>query len=474
MTTESRTSPATGLIDIRRCESADTRVNLSAHERGSVRTLDGVTIASTPDRGSRTRSDGVRTAPRAHARTRALDTATDLLGLLPTGADALSWVRGGEGVVGWGEVARFEPSGADRFAEAAAWWRDFVAQLDVTDEVGLPGTGPLAFVSMAFADDPGDSVLVVPEVVVGRRDGRTWITEIGRHGVPGSGLHAVRPVSVPSGVRYSSGQLSVTGYREAVRRAVARLRESDGALGKVVLAHDLIATLPAEQGPIDVRYLLHGLATRNPNCWTFSVDGLVGATPELLLRRQGDAVSARVLAGTVWPHDGVDIDTLAADLVESAKNQVEHRYAVESLAESVRPFCAELAVPEQPEVLRLRNVLHLATDVRGTLTEDVSLLTLAAAVHPTAAVGGTPRKAAVALIAELEGMDRGRYAGPVGWVDGSGDGEFGIALRCAQVSGNTVRMFAGCGIVADSDPDSEVVEANAKLVPMRDALENIS
>jgi menaquinone-specific isochorismate synthase len=405
-----------------------------------------------------------------YARTRVVDTATDLLGLLPTGADALCWVRGGEGVVGWGEVARFEPSGPDRFATAAAWWREFVDGLEVTDEVSLPGSGALAFASVAFADDPGDSVLIVPEIVVGRRDGVTWITEITASGSPGAGLHAVEPVEVPSGVRYSAGQLSVTGYREAVRQAVARLREADGKLGKVVLAHDLVATVPSE---IDVRYLLHGLAERNPNCWTFSVDGLVGATPELLLRRTGHSVSARVLAGTVWPHDGVAVDTLAAGLIDSAKNQVEHRYAVESLAESVRPFCRELTVPEQATVLRLRNVLHLATDVHGELKDDVSLLTLAEAVHPTAAVGGTPRAEAVALITELEGMDRGRYAGPVGWIDGSGDGEFGIALRCAQVGGNTVRMFAGCGIVADSDPDSEVVEANAKLVPMRDALENI-
>ena len=409
-------------------------------------------------------------APRMYARTRVVDTATDLLGLLPTGEDALCWVRGGEGVVGWGAAARFTPSGPDRFAAAADWWREFTDGLEVTDEVGLPGSGPLAFVSLAFADDPGDSVLIVPEIVVGRRDGVTWITEITAGGGPGTGLHAVKPVEVPSGVRYAAGQLSVTGYREAVRQAVARLRESDGALGKVVLAHDLVATVPGE---VDVRYLLHGLAERNPNCWTFSVDGLVGATPELLLRRTGHSVSARVLAGTVWPHDGVDIDTLAAGLLESAKNQVEHRYAVESLAGSISPFCRELTVPAEASVLRLRNVLHLATDVHGELKDDISLLTLAEAVHPTAAVGGTPREAAVRLITELEGMDRGRYAGPVGWIDGSGDGEFGIALRCAQVSGNTVRMFAGCGIVADSDPDSEVVEANAKLVPMRDALENI-
>jgi menaquinone-specific isochorismate synthase len=284
-------------------------------------------------------------------------------------------------------------------------------------------------------------------------------------------MHPVRPVRTPSEVRYATGQLSVTGYRTAVAKAVRRLREGD--LGKVVLAHDLLATIPADDGPVDPRYLLHGLADRYPNCWVFAVDGLVGATPELLLRRQGDTVSARVLAGTVWPRDDMDRDALAAELLRSAKNREEHRYAVESLATTLRPFCTSLTVPAEPTVLCLRNVLHLATDVHGTLAEDVSLLTLTGASHPTAAVGGTPRAAAVSLIAELEGMDRGRYTGPVGWVDSTGDGEFGIALRCAQVDGNTIRLFAGCGIVADSDPDSEVAEAAAKFVPMRDALESV-
>jgi menaquinone-specific isochorismate synthase len=449
--------------------------NLSARPRHGIRTLEIVTTASSPypRRGHRAGQPArAATAPaRPHARSRVVDTTTDLLELLPGPDDTLSWVRQGDGLVGWGEAARFTPSGPDRFEQAAAWWREFAAEMDVYDEVGLPGSGLVAFVSMAFADDPGDSVLVVPEVVVGRRDGVTWVTEISGELPRSAGVHPVRPVRTPGSIRYATGQLSVTGYREAVRRAVARLR--DGELGKVVLAHDLIASVAAEDSPVDPRYLLHGLADRYPNCWTFAVDGLVGATPELLLRRTGETVSARVLAGTVWPRDDLDTDQLAANLLASAKNQEEHRYAVESLAATLAPFCSALTVPADPEVLRLRNVLHLATDVHGTLADDVSLLTLTGAAHPTAAVGGTPREAAVALITELEGMDRGRYAGPVGWIDAAGDGEFGIALRCAQVAGATVRLFAGCGIVADSDPDSEVVEAAAKFVPMRDALESV-
>jgi menaquinone-specific isochorismate synthase len=144
------------------------------------------------------------------------------------------------------------------------------------------------------------------------------------------------------------------------------------------------------------------------------------------------------------------------------------------VADKIKPFCAQLEVPGEATILRLRNVLHLATDIQGTLAGNPSLLELTGEVHPPAAVGGTPREAAVALITELEGMDRGRYAGPVGWIDASGDGELGIALRCAQVSGNTARLYAGGGIMPDSDPDSEVLEANAKMIPMRDALEQLT
>jgi menaquinone-specific isochorismate synthase len=245
-----------------------------------------------------------------------------------------------------------------------------------------------------------------------------------------------------------------------------------GEIEKAVLAHDLLAV---GEDPLDPRFLLGGLARRYPTCWAYAVDGLVGATPELLIRRTGGTVESRVLAGTAWPGDGPDADParLADRLLGSVKDRREHALAIDSLADALRPLCAELDIPESPSVIALHNVSHLASDVHGKLpAEDPSsLLQLAEAVHPTAAVGGTPREAAVALIAELEGMDRGRYAGPVGWVDGDGDGELGIALRCAQLDGPVARLFAGCGVVADSDPDTEVREAAAKMVAVRDALE---
>ncbi len=388
----------------------------------------------------------------------------DLLDMLPSPRGALSWIRAGEGLVAWGEVARVCTEGPHRFARAQDWWESFCSQLDTRDEVGLPGSGPVAFASLAFDETPGSSVLVVPRVVVGRRGDQTWVTEF----ETGLATGPVIPVSRPRGLRYFDGELPVTAWRDAVARAVSRMRDG-AAPAKVVLAHDLLAV--ADE-PLDPRFLLHGLAARYPSCWTFAVDHLVGATPELLLRRRGTEVLSRVLAGTTWPHDGANAGALAVELLASAKDHDEHRYAVDSLAQALRPFCTDLVVPTEPTVLELHNVLHLATEVRGVLhPAGPPLLTLADAVHPTAAVGGSPTLAAVSAIGELEAMDRGRYAGPVGWVDAAGDGELGIALRCAQVVGRFARLFAGCGIVAGSDPDSEVAEAAAKLVPIRDALE---
>ena len=417
----------------------------------SIPTLGKVTIAPLPP-GLR-----VRTRPVADG---------GLLERLPD-ERPLCWVRGGEGLVGWGEIARFTTTGPGRFAEADAWWRAFTAGLDVCDEVGVEGTGPVAFTSFTFADDSPGSVVVVPRVVVGRAGGRAWITEIADDTLPP--MRAVRPVRPSGPLRFTDGRLPVAGYRAAVAEAVRRMQA--GALDKAALAHDLLAVA---ESPLDPRFVLGRLARRYPSCWSFAVDGLVGATPELLLRRSGATVASRVLAGTAWSEEAAPADgaELARRLLSSDKDRREHALAVESLAAALRPLCSQLDVPYEPGVLALHNVSHLLSDVHGKLDRDdpASLLRLATAVHPTAAVGGTPRDAAVELIAELEGMDRGRYTGPVGWMDADGNGELGIALRCAQLDGPVARLFAGCGVVADSDPDTEVREAAAKLRPVREAL----
>jgi menaquinone-specific isochorismate synthase len=213
-----------------------------------------------------------------------------------------------------------------------------------------------------------------------------------------------------------------------------------------------------------------------PDCWTFSVDGLVGATPELLIRREDDRVTSRVLAGTVHRSSDAGRDgALALALLGSDKDQEEHSYAVESVAMALASHCTDLRVPARPFVLRLANVQHLATDVSGELVDSAPALALAASLHPTAAVCGTPTERAKHVIREIEGMDRGRYSGPVGWIDSNGDGEFGIALRCANVESPTsLRLFAGCGIVAGSTSAAEVAESNAKLSAMRKALGDFS
>jgi menaquinone-specific isochorismate synthase len=411
------------------------------------------------------------------ARTVALDPtlARDLLSLLPRVLDPAlvnSWIRRGEGLVGWGRAALFRSAGPDRFAEAQVWWRDLTSSAVVRDEVDLPGTGPVAFGSMAYAaESPSGGSLVVPEVVVGKRGGICWVTAISGDGsMPGSVLPGRQAAPVPPrGVSFADGALSAADWEVAVAEAVRRI--SSGELDKVVLARDLQVLA---QAPIDVRWLLDRLADHYDNTWVFAVDGLVGATPEMLVRLEKGLVTSRVLAGTIRRTGDDDHDlALAGSLARSSKDLEEHEYAVRSVAEALRPHCLSMNVPESPFVLHLTNVMHLATDVAGVLSDDSTSLALAASLHPSAAVCGTPAVVADRAIAELERMDRGRYAGPVGWMDASGDGEWGIALRCGAFEPedpSRMRIFAGCGIVAGSDPEAEVAESDAKLVPMRDAL----
>jgi menaquinone-specific isochorismate synthase len=397
----------------------------------------------------------------------------DLLRELPVPA-ALAWVRHGAGLVGWGEALRLTlPAGDDRFTAARKWLRDAFDGADVQDEVRRRGSGPVAFGAFTFDDHSAGSVLIVPRVVLGRDGtGAAWRTTISRRGEaadPGGDDGAADPVPPrpPAGITWRDGALPPAQWEQAVAAAVRRITRGD--LRKVVLARDIYAT--ADQ-PVDQRVLLRRLAARYPDCYTFACDGLLGATPELLISRDGREVTALVLAGTA-PRGatGAADERNAAALLASAKDNEEHLYAVASMRESLAPLCERLDTAPRPELVRLPNLLHLGTPVRGTLSGDPSALELAAAVHPTAAVGGTPTVAAVELIRELEHMDRARYAGPVGWMNAAGDGEWCIALRCAQVDGNTARLFAGGGIVAGSVPATELAETNVKFRPVRAALE---
>jgi menaquinone-specific isochorismate synthase len=329
----------------------------------------------------------------------------------------------------------------------------------------------VAFGTFTFDPSSDGSALIIPRVLRGRDgQGRAWLTTVGP-----DHRAAYVPERPPAGVRWHDGSLPAPQWEQAVARAVAAIKASD-TLRKVVLAQDQYATAA---DPIDARVLLSRLAARYPDCYTFSCDGMVGATPELLIRRDGRQVSALVLAGTM-PRGGTrsEDDQLGAALLADAKNTEEHVYAVTSLRELLSPLCETLDIDPRPALLKLPNLQHLGTHVHGALPDARrSALALAAAVHPTAAVCGTPTGEAMELIRELEQMDRERYAGPVGWVDADGNGEFGIALRCAQLSapgtdgGRTARLIAGGGIVAGSEPAAELAEVQVKLRPMRNALD---
>jgi menaquinone-specific isochorismate synthase len=369
-------------------------------------------------------------------------------------------------MVAWGEAARVEVGvGTERFARSAERLRILFESIEVTEAPsGLPG-GPIAFGSFSFDPERSGSLLVIPRVVVTSRDGITSCTAIGEmNGLDktkeGVDLHDFK-------IRYAGSSVSEIGWLDSVSRAREAVAEGD--LEKVVLARDLKIW---SKTPFDIRVLLRRLATRFPECFTFSNGGLVGATPELLIRRSGPQIESLVLAGSARRGDSDEEDRkLGAELLASPKERVEHEPAVRSVQDTLSSLGAVITVPEEPGLLKLQNVQHLATHIEGRL-EGPSALEIAGALHPTAAVCGLPRAKAMGLIRASEGLDRGRYAGPVGWVSPNGDGEWGIALRCAELDGTRGRLFAGAGIVADSVPEDELEETRLKLRAMTSALES--
>lgn len=388
-----------------------------------------------------------------------------LLELLPD-SQPLSWVRGGDGLVGWGVHATTSVKGPNRFRDAREWWHDQLKKLAVTDSVHITGTGPILFTSFSFSPEE-ESVLVIPQVVVGKRADQSWITWFGEMPQPHL-LESVELLEVPQ-YSWSNGSLTSDQWEERVAVAIHAIQSK--TIDKVVLARDLNGT---STKVIDSRSILRNLASEYPSTWCFSIAGLVGATPELLLRLNRAMVTSRVLAGTISKTGDDEKDlALAASLARSSKDLEEHEYAVRSVAESLAPFCSSTNVPDSPFVLHLANVMHLATDVTGAISEfpqHVDTFSILEKLHPSAAVCGTPTDRAAKVISDLEGMKRGRYAGPVGWIDARGDGELGIALRCGQIENDQIRLFAGCGIVAGSNPQRELAESQAKFTPMLNAL----
>lgn len=461
------------------------------------------------------------TVPQLSAVTRVLNELPDLLAFADP-ESPLYWNRGDRGCVGVGEVLRLSFAGADRFVAASRAWREIAAAASIDDPVGMPGSGLVAFGTFAFADESqAESVLIVPRLLIHRHRGTAWVTEVtvtgGPSGAPAAGAAALaagpdfgsapqlasarsaadvlpaqrmldatawagvefRPADVSDGPGARGGsaiEAYLAGVREATDRVVA------GELEKVVLSRQIAGDLRAGQ---DLRIPLLRLSERYLDCWTFAVDNLIGASPETLVRSTSGAVSARVLAGTRGRHSEDPVRDRAArdELLRSAKEQHEHDFAVQSVVSALAPHVSELRTSDAPFALQLPNVWHLATDLGAALGAEATALELVDALHPTAAVAGTPTVDAVAMIAELEPFDRGRYSGAVGWIDAAGDGEWVIALRCAQVEGagapaaegataapaRLVVATAGGGIVEGSDPQHELGETVSKFRPITEA-----
>ena len=434
--------------------------------------------------------------PRLRVATEALpaDRAADLLALLHGRRDVVAWVRHGRGLVGWGRVLTLEAEGAGRIEELRAAWRAVVYASWWTDPLVRPGTGPVALGAIAFSASSRErSVLVVPEVIVGADASGAWVTTASLADRPsqsppaparvGTGPPPRRdrpqPASGPVRPRASvrRGALADDAYLAAV--ATTQRRMAAGEARKVVLARDVMVTPSAL---LPVPQILARLARGYPSCWTFAVDGMVGASPELLVRLEGRRLACRVLAGTARRRTGdtgargpADPAGLAEWLEASGKNNREHELARASALAALEPLCSVVEAPER-FVVTLPNVLHLASDITGVVAGDTGALSLVGALHPTAAVCGTPTPAAARIIEEVEGMDRGRYAGPVGWVDWHGEGEWCIALRSAALPdggpgpGAPARVFGGGGIMPDSVPADELAETEAKMRPMLGAL----
>lgn len=396
------------------------------------------------------------------ARTVRLDREVDLLAV--AGADGVLFSRNRIGFAGTGAVARI-PTGSVT---------EHLAAVEVDDEVDRPGTGPVAFGALPFLPGaPGE--LVVPALVVGRgEDGARWVTAVGPSGAdldPLALLETRLATVVPAGS--GPGTFTVESSRApdawtaAVAEATARIRAGD--LDKVVLAREVVVTA---DGPIPVDTVLFRLANAYPDCFLYLVDGFCGASPELLVGRSGDIVRAQPMAGTAPRRGDPAADArLAAALFASSTYRHEHQVTIDAVHDTLLRFSSYVDYEPEPSVVALANVQHLATSVEGRLSRPpASILELVEALHPTPAVCGRPRDAALAAIADLEELDRGRYAGTVGWVDRHGNGQWAVSIRGAAIDGARARVVAGNGIVGDSDPDTELVETRAKLAAMLGAI----
>lgn len=342
--------------------------------------------------------------------------------------DRYVWIHRGETLVGSGRIIRrFDAgTGPERFARAA-----------IELESVTHGKDAIAFGAFTFDPEEEGSYLVFTETTARERLS-------GPHSLP---------------VKRRICESEPAPFLKSVE--LARLAIQRRELDKVVLAMHA----DIEGATFDIERILITLAIDNPSSYVFGFEGLVGASPELLVRRRGKHVESIPLAGSARPGNKAGVELLASE-----KQRWEHELALRSVVAALRPLCDEIFVDAEPSLLKLPHIQHLATRVEGTLNDPLTALDIAGALHPTATVCGLPPEVAMSTIRRVELARRGRYAGPVGWVDSNGDGEFAVAIRCAQITDGRARIWAGAGIVAGSDPKQELEEVRLKFRTMTEAL----
>ncbi|MBO9534639.1 MAG: isochorismate synthase, partial [Solirubrobacteraceae bacterium] len=396
--------------------------------------------------------------------------------------------------LGAAATLRVDPISHSRLGQIADRWQHLASKALADAPGGVPGSGLTLIGGMAFQPHGGsgaawrgygDGELTIPAVSIAAVGGEATITAtvLVRPGDDAAALHARAQLSTallvprspdPADPFLEAPQvrsvLAASHFTEAVSRAVHRIE--DGEFEKIVLAREI--DVHSSQ-PWDVPHVLERLGERFPGCFVFGIgrgDGaMIGASPELLLRRDGQRVETVALAGSTRRSDDPSVDEhLAAQLMDSGKDRREHDLVVQRIRRTLQPHALWVTAADKPQVATVKNVHHLATPIRAQLDGRARLLDLVDALHPTPAVGGEPALPALHAIPELEGMDRGWYAAPIGWIDRAGDGEFFVGLRSGMVRGAHARLYAGVGIVADSDPASELAETELKLSAVLGAL----
>jgi menaquinone-specific isochorismate synthase len=364
------------------------------------------------------------------------------------------------GLAAHGESLRIDlPCG---LADAGRIAAQALAGIQVEDPLRRAGTGPVALGALPF-DPSAPGSLVVPSRIVGVDADGGWVTTIGG----GPTTETASEFGAPPDSFTLTSAIPHDEWKDIVTEAIEHMRACD--LNKVVLARRV--DIEANR-PFIISDVLERLASLYPSCMIFRIGEFLGASPELLIRRSGDFVESHPLAGTVARSGDVHGDeVMIARLMSDPKARREHQVVVEEIASVLRAVCEELHVPEQPSVLGLRNVSHLATHITGRLGASApSALDLVGGLHPTPAVCGSPADMALDYLQKVEGFERGLYAGPVGWVDARGDGMWALGIRSARLSGAHASIFAGNGIVAGSDPEEELTETQLKLQALLAAL----